>query len=115
MKTRILTLCLGGLLLFSCDSKKGTPKYQEIEGVAGTVEYRVKYISTDTINLHSSIDSIVRTIDNSLSVYNEESIVSKINKGYVPIKSDEHLKYIQLLVRYGKKVEESMTQQWGYL
>ena len=40
MKTRILTLCLGGLLLFSCDSKKGTPKYQEIEGVAGTVEYR---------------------------------------------------------------------------
>lgn len=51
MKTRILTLCLGGLLLFSCNSKKGTPKYQEIEGVAGTVEYRVKYISTDTISL----------------------------------------------------------------
>lgn len=41
MKTRILTLCLGGLLLFSCDSKKGTPKYQEIEGVAGTVEYKL--------------------------------------------------------------------------
>ena len=122
MKTRILTLCLGGLLLFSCDSKKGTPKYQEIEGVAGTVEYRVKYISTDTISLKSSIDSIVRTIDNSLSIYNEESIVSKINKGYVPIKADEHFKKVYTAAREiwkesGGKYDPTvglLVKVWGF-
>ena len=122
MKTRILTLCLGGLLLFSCDSKKGTPKYQEIEGVAGTVEYRVKYISTDTISLKSSIDSIVRTIDNSISVYNEESIVSKINKGYVPIKADEHFKKVYTAAREVWKESEGkydptvgiLVKVWGF-
>ena len=122
MKTRILTLCLGGLLLFSCNSKKGTPKYQEIEGVAGTVEYRVKYISTDTISLKSSIDSIVRTINNSLSIYNEESIVSKINKGYVPIKADEHFKKVYTAAREiwkesGGKYDPTvglLVKVWGF-
>ena len=107
MKAKFLTLFLGGLLLFSCDSKKKTPKYQEFEGIAGTVEYRVKYISTDTTSLKSSVDSIVRVIDNSLSVYNEESILSKINN---TIK-----KCILLLVKYGKKVKECMTLPWVYL
>lgn len=94
MKTRISALCLRGSLLFSCDSRKETPKYQEIEGVTGTIKYRVKYISIDTINLKLSIDSVARIIDNSLSVYSEESIVSKINRGYMSIKADEHSKKV---------------------
>ena len=99
MNTRFLTLCLGGLLLFSCNSKKQTPKYQELEGIAGNVEYRVKYIDTDTTNLKPAIDSIVRTIDRSLSVYNEESRVSRINKGYIPTQSDEHFKKVYTAAR----------------
>jgi ApbE family protein len=122
MKAKFLTLFLGGLLLFSCDSKKKTPKYQEFEGIAGTVEYRVKYISTDTTSLKSSVDSIVRVIDNSLSVYNEESILSKINKGYVPTKADEHFKKVYTAASEVWKESEGMydptvgifVKVWGF-
>lgn len=122
MKVKFLTLFLGGLLLFSCDSEKKTPKYQEFEGIAGTVEYRVKYISTDTTSLKSSVDSIVRVIDNSLSVYNEESILSKINKGYVPTKADEHFKKVYTAASEVWKESEGMydptvgifIKVWGF-
>ena len=99
MTKKFLTLCAGALLLFSCEPKKEAFKLQELEGIAGTVEYRVKYISADTTNLKHAIDSIVREVDNSLSIYNQESIVSKINRGYVPTKADAHFKEVYTAAR----------------
>ena len=92
MNRKILTLCLGALLLFSCDNTKKTPKLYEVEGKGGSVAYRVKYISTDSTDLKHSIDSLVKVVDLSISSYNPESIVSKINQGIETTKINDHFK-----------------------
>jgi len=122
MNKNFLTLCLGALLLFSCETKKETLNFKELEGIAGTVEYRVKYISADTTDLKHAIDSIVREVDNSLSVYNEESVVSKINRGYVPTKADAHFKEVYTAARKVWQESEGMydptigilVKVWGF-
>ena len=91
MNRKFLTLCVGTLLLFSCESQKDAKLY-DVEGKAGSVNYRVRYISTDTTNLRTTIDSLVKAVDNSISYYNPESIISKSNKGNTSRKVDDHFK-----------------------
>lgn len=91
MNGKFLTLCLGALLLFSCDNSKKNKIY-EVEGKGGSVIYRIKYISTDSTNLKPAIDSLVKLVDHSISAYNPESIVAKINQGYVSTKVNDHFK-----------------------
>lgn len=93
MNGKFLTLCLGALLLFSCDNNtKKTSKLYEVEGKGGSVAYRVKYISADSTDLKPAIDSLVKVVDHSISFYNKESIVAKINQGLVATKANDHFK-----------------------
>ena len=93
MNGKFLTLCLGALLLFSCDNNtKKTSKLYEVEGKGGSVAYRVKYISADSTDLKPAIDSLVKVVDHSISSYNKESIVAKINQGIVATKANDHFK-----------------------
>lgn len=92
MNRFFLVLCMGALLLFSCNNTKKTSKLYEIEGKGGSVTYRVKYISADSINLKPAIDSLVKVVDLSISSYNPESIVAKINQGAVTTKVNDHFK-----------------------
>ena len=93
MNGKFLTLCLGALLLFSCDNNtKKTSKFYEVEGKGGSVAYRVKYISADSTDLKPAIDSLVKVVDHSISSYNKESIVAKINQGLVATKANDHFK-----------------------
>lgn len=79
------------MLMFSCDNSKKNKIY-EVEGKGGSVVYRIKYISTDSTNLKPAIDSLVKLVDHSISAYNPESIVAKINQGYVSTKVNDHFK-----------------------
>ena len=93
MNGKFLTLCLGALLLFSCDNNtKKTSNLYEVEGKGGSVAYRVKYISADSTDLKPAIDSLVKVVDHSISSYNKESIVAKINQGLVATKANDHFK-----------------------
>ena len=93
MNGKFLTLCVGALLLFSCDNNtKKTSKLYEVEGKGGSVAYRVKYISADSTDLKPAIDSLVKVVDHSISSYNKESIVAKINQGLVATKANDHFK-----------------------
>jgi len=93
MNGKFLTLCLGALLLFSCDNNtKKTSKLYEVEGKGGSVAYRVKYISANSTDLKPAIDSLVKVVDHSISSYNKESIVAKINQGLVATKANDHFK-----------------------
>ena len=93
MNGKFLTLCLGALLLFSCDNNtKKISKLYEVEGKGGSVAYRVEYISADSTDLKPAIDSLVKVVDHSISSYNKESIVAKINQGLVATKANDHFK-----------------------
>jgi thiamine biosynthesis lipoprotein len=62
-----------------------------LEGNAQGTTYTIKYISSDSIVVKSEIDSLLNRIDQSLSLYNSQSLISLFNKSAVGIKYDHHL------------------------
>lgn len=70
-----------------------------VEGKAQGTTYTIHYI--DSIerkkDVHHKIDSILDVIDNSLSTYNTNSLVSKFNASDTCLLIDEHLLYMFLL------------------
>lgn len=59
-------------------SQRNAPYRKDSGSVFGTV-YHIKYQSPE--NLHKEIMSVLENVDNSLSTFNEKSIISRINRG----------------------------------
>ena len=68
-----------GILLVSC-GEEGQKKQVEVHGNAQGTTYNITYISTDGINYQRSIDSLLIEIDNSMSTYQQKSVISKFNR-----------------------------------
>ncbi|MEW5846267.1 MAG: FAD:protein FMN transferase [Bacteroidota bacterium] len=64
------------LTLASCTPQK---KYIKIEGFAQGTTYSITYYDSLNRNLSFQIDSILSEIDHSMSIYNDSSIISKVN------------------------------------
>lgn len=67
------------ICFFSCSSNK----YILVTNTGDTqgTYYYIKYLSEDGKSFQKDIDSILNEIDLSLSIYNDNSIISKINNG----------------------------------
>lgn len=68
------------LILTSCSNSVNTKEEIVIDGYAQGTTYTVRYISFDGVNHQRAIDSILIAIDNSLSTYNNRSLITKVNK-----------------------------------
>lgn len=77
------------LLLVSC---KEDIDYTFIQGNALGTTFSIKY--KDTANYAESIDSIFVVINNSLSTYHPNSLISKINKGDTTQITDDHFEKV---------------------
>ncbi len=64
-------------ILISCKQNK----YKHIKGTAFGTDLNVKLQTSDNRNWKKSIDSLVEIVNNSLSTYRNNSIISKINQG----------------------------------
>lgn len=65
-----------------------------MDGVAQGTTYSIKYYANQPID-QSAIDSLLQVIDNSMSIYNEDSKISLFNNPKVrKIKMDEHMKAV---------------------
>ncbi|MFA5713351.1 MAG: FAD:protein FMN transferase [Bacteroidales bacterium] len=83
LSTTLLSLFTLALLV-SCKDNS----YSLLEGFAQGTTYHISYSGGVTSKVESAIDSLFKVIDNSLSVYNPNSLISKINRGErVPIDS----------------------------
>ena len=81
---KILSILVVSLAVFSC----GQPdRYVRITGVAQSVNYSVKFnmrgVTVPAEDIRDSVDAILARIDNSLSGYNKESLLSRFNAGEV--------------------------------
>jgi thiamine biosynthesis lipoprotein len=64
-----------------------------LEGKAQGTYYVIKYIATDTSSLQNEIDSIFASIDQSLSLYQPNSLINQFNeKGHVQM--DAHMQTV---------------------
>mgnify|MGYP001278015029 FL=1 len=70
-------------LLISC--KKQTKEYLTIEGFAQGTTYSIVYYDSLNRDFSSSFDSLFTVIDNSMSVYNDSSIISKFNRNGISV------------------------------
>ena len=77
MKNRFYLL---SLLLVSCGTTTTNKVLVSNYGYTQGTTYNIRYMSADAVNYQSDIDSILHAVDQSLSTYVEESVISKINK-----------------------------------
>ncbi len=74
---------------------KEEPRVWLIQGRAQGTTYTIKYLSQDSVVSAASIDSIFRSVDASLSLYQENSRISRFNReGRVEM--DVHMKQVVL-------------------
>ena len=90
MKSSILNLLFVFVLLLSCKQKKPAQSYY-FEGDALGTTYHIKaFPSKDSKAVQKKdIDSVITAINASLSTYQSNSLISRINKGDV-LKLDQH-------------------------
>ncbi|MDR0581520.1 MAG: FAD:protein FMN transferase [Prevotellaceae bacterium] len=72
---RIIIACL---LFSACASRSGD--YQAIEGFTLGTTFRIVYEGVPPAAVQAGIDSVLEQIDHALSVYNPQSIISKVNR-----------------------------------
>ena len=83
---KIVTSILA-LLLLACANETSFVE-NESHGYAQGSTYQIKYITEKELDLTSQFDSIFKAIDQSMSTYKKESIISKINAGDTTVKTD---------------------------
>jgi thiamine biosynthesis lipoprotein len=88
-KIQILTLIIT-VLLFSCDDSFN--KYEVFGNALGTT-YSVNYYAQQDQNIKPKFDSIFQVINQSLSTYIPNSVISKLNSG-IQAEVDNHFKNV---------------------
>lgn len=81
MKNISLFIITFSLLVSSCTPK---PEYAEINGLTQGTTYHIvveKSPETDILALRQKIENLLTEVDNSLSIYNDSSVISLINAG----------------------------------
>ena len=95
------------LLLISCNLD--STNYKRIQGDALGTTYQVIVQSESNPSLiKQSIDSIFEVINNSMSTYRSNSIISRVNQSKNPVKVDSH--FIEVF----KKSQEIWSLSNGY-
>ena len=76
------------LFIFSCKELDSSKSLIHNVGFAQGTSYSIKYMSSE--DYHHKIDSLLTVIDNSLSTYNTNSLLSKLNLGDTSLLLDTH-------------------------
>lgn len=84
-----LTLLAGIILLLFATCKRGMDNTIKISGAAQGTTYNITYLAGENANYRTSIDSILKKIDSSLSTYLPVSIISRINQNDSTVLVDE--------------------------
>lgn len=87
----VVISCLA-FAITGCD-KEGA--YEQIyAGNALGTTYQLKFFHSEELNLEKSLDSIFRVINKSMSTYQKDSDISKINSGETGIRVDENFREV---------------------
>ena len=83
---RLVIIIVTSLLIFSCDVE---PKNQIVSGPIFGTSFSIQYYSDNNLDFEKQFDSLFYVINKSLSTYQTNSIISKINRNEI-IRVDEH-------------------------
>jgi FAD:protein FMN transferase len=86
--TKLLYLILVFIFFISCNSNRQT--LVKIEGNAQGTTYHITYLSYNGINHKTTIDSLLRAIDNSMSTWVPTSVISRVNDNDSTVTVDDY-------------------------
>lgn len=80
------------VVLFSCNKRAEEEQlpYMELNGTTQGTTYMIKYSTADTTNYRDDVEMIFANIDSSLSTYNKQSTISRVNTNQLTAVSDTH-------------------------
>ncbi|NJB82118.1 FAD:protein FMN transferase [Wenyingzhuangia aestuarii] len=119
LKTHLFRICIF-FSIISCEQKQA--EYLKLQGNVFGTTFHIKYSDNNNQNLGQSIDSLFKTINNSLSTYHADSKISKINQGLLNAEVDHHFKNVFLLAKevyqqtngYFDPTVGKMVNAWGF-
>ena len=81
--------------IFSCKEESKAPsKMKYVSGEALGTTYHIKYFSEDNFDASTKVDSIFKAINLSMSTYQQDSDISKINHGDTSVVVDDMFKEV---------------------
>lgn len=115
-----LTILL--LILFSAGQPPLEKRPWRLQGFAQGTTWHITYYATDSLVKQHSIDSILLTLDSSLSIYKPYSLISRFNRATDSIEMDLHLQQVvDASLRTWKATGgifditiQPVTQAWGF-
>lgn len=87
---RLVIIIVTSLLIFSCDVE---PKNQIVSGPIFGTSFSIQYYSDNNLDFEKQFDSLFYVINKSLSTYQTNSIISKINRNE-DVKADYHFERV---------------------
>jgi len=109
------------LLLISCGTTTTNKVLVSNYGYTQGTTYNIRYMSTDAVNYQSDIDSILHAVDQSLSTYVEESVISKINKNESMQTDSLFMRVFEMAVNIAKETDGTfdptiapVVNFWGF-
>lgn len=118
---KYLVISLAVVALFSsCNSRKS--EYVKINGFAQGTTYSMSYRDAQKRNLQKQVDSILNAFDMSLSIYKDNSIISRINKNDSTVRIDSFFdECYRASVKINKETNGAfditvgpLVQAWGF-
>jgi thiamine biosynthesis lipoprotein len=96
MKRKIYLFVLIAGFIVSCTPGEQKPgkTYMEIRGATQGTTYMIKYSTPDTTNYRPEIEKILAEIDTSLSTYNKQSVITKINRNQTTKVQDSYFQEV---------------------
>ncbi len=89
---RFLFPVFAGLVLLAGCSRSREQAFTYNQGSVFGTTYHIKYLHPDGLDLHDGIKQVLDNFDASLSTYNPESIISRINRNEPGVTADAYFK-----------------------
>lgn len=108
---KIILFCFLLLLLNSCNDLR----FQRIEGSALGTYYAITYKGKENSSLRKEIDSVLQAIDETFSIFNPSSIISKVNDNQEVILNDDFIEVFNIAQQTGRETHGALEMTIGPL
>lgn len=99
------------LLLVSCENMQ----FQRFEGSALGTYYAVTYKGAKNPSLQVGVDSILNSINETFSIFNDASVISKINNNQEVILNEDFVEVFTVAQKIGKETDGALEMTIGPL
>lgn len=108
LKICCISICI---LLRSCSNMQ----FHKIEGFALGTYYAITYKGAENPSLQTGLDSILNSVDETFSIFNPSSIISKINDNQKVILNEDFIEVFTVAQRIGQETDGAMEMTIGPL